>query len=343
MSNNSCDAIFEDQRLAALKDYDVLDTQPEESFDRITRLVRLTMGTPIAVVSLVDRNRQWFKSRDGTDVEETPRDISFCTHTIKKSEPLVITNALDDPRFCSSPLVTCENGIRFYVGIPLRSPSGFNIGALCAIDTKPREVSAVQIKVMQDLARLVMDELELRKLATQDTLTGAMTRRAFTLESVKEFSKAERHDRALSCIAFDLDHFKQVNDIFGHAAGDHVLRSVVEVCSNALRAGDWIGRFGGEEFCIGLPETSLEGGAELAERLRRGIEIREIVFAGARIPVTASFGVTACSAVDASFDDVRMRADEFLYRAKALGRNRVEVETRAAPIATSEGIPAHAA
>ena len=134
-------ASFEDLRLAALYEYDVLDSQPEESFDRITRLVKVTLGTPIAVVSLVDRDRQWFKSCQGMDAMETPRVISFCTHTIQANEPLIVPDAQQDPRFRDSPLVTIETGIKFYLGVPLRTPSGFNIGALCAIDTKPREVS----------------------------------------------------------------------------------------------------------------------------------------------------------------------------------------------------------
>jgi GAF domain-containing protein len=170
---------FEDKRLAALYAYDVLDTEPEESFDRITRLVRLTMGTPIATVSLVDRDRQWFKSRQGTDTVETPRDISFCTHTVQKDEPLVVTNALDDPRFRQRHTPLYRRAAQ----------DAERVGALCAIDTKPGSVSAEQINVMQDLARLVVDELELRKLAAIDSLTGAMTGRAFALESKKSSSR----------------------------------------------------------------------------------------------------------------------------------------------------------
>jgi hypothetical protein len=116
-----CGLDFEDARLAALYEYDVLDTPPEESFDRITRLVKLSLGVPTSVVSLVDRDRQWFKSRQGTDTVETPRSISFCTHTIQKDEPLIVTNALEDPRFANSPLVTCEGGVRMYVG---QQPAG---------------------------------------------------------------------------------------------------------------------------------------------------------------------------------------------------------------------------
>jgi diguanylate cyclase (GGDEF)-like protein len=320
---SGCEVNIEDERLAALYAYDVLDTPAEESFDRITRLVRMTMRTPIAVVSLVDRDRQWFKSRQGTAAVETPRDISFCTHTIQRDEPLVVRNALEDPRFRNSPLVTCEDGIRLYVGVPLRTPTGFNIGALCAIDTKPGEISADQLNVMQDLARLVVDELELRKLAAIDSLTGAMTGRSFALEASKAVIAARRRQSDVGCIMFDLDHFKQVNDVHGHAAGDHVLRTVAAACAGELRAPDLFGRVGGEEFAIVLPDASVEAAIEVAERLRAKFEAASVTFSERSIAVTASFGVTVFSEVDGNFETTLKRADGALYEAKRGGRNRV--------------------
>jgi diguanylate cyclase (GGDEF)-like protein len=318
---SECRLNFEDQRLAALYSYDVLDTQPEESFDRITRLVRMTLGTPIAVVSLVDRDRQWFKSRQGTDRVETPRSISFCTHTIQTDEPLIIPDALEDPRFRDSPLVTGENGVRMYVGMPLRTPDGFNIGALCAIDTKPGTVSPEQVDVPRDLARLVVDELELRKLATVDSLTGAMTGRSFALESKREVARARDHSDDLGCIMLDIDHFKKVNDTLGHAAGDQVLRSVTTICRDALRPSDVFGRVGGEEFAIMLPQTPIEETLQIAERLRERVAGKSIAYSGGEINVTASLGVTALSPADEDFQATLKRADSALYEAKEGGRN----------------------
>jgi diguanylate cyclase (GGDEF)-like protein len=325
MTMAECGLDFEDQRLAALYEYDVLDTPPEESFDRITRLVKLSLGVPTSVVSLVDRDRQWFKSRQGMEAAETPRNISFCTHTIQKDEPLIIPNALEDPRFANSPLVTCKNGVRMYVGVPLKTPSGFNIGALCAIDSKPGNVTPEQINVMQDLARLVVDELELRKLAAIDSLTGAMTGRAFALEAKKEVSRARRYGRGLGCIMFDLDHFKKINDTYGHAAGDQVLRTVATICQDELRGADILGRVGGEEFVIVMPETALEGAAATAERLREKFSESPVAFTGQDIPVTASFGVTALDESDVDVATTIKRADNALYAAKGGGRNCVVV------------------
>jgi len=320
---SSCDVNFEEKRLAALYEYDILDTPPEESFDRITRLVRMTMGTPIAVVSLVDRDRQFFKSRQGTETIETARDISFCTHTIQKHEPLVVLNALEDPRFRDSPLVTCENGVRLYVGVPLRTPTGFNIGSLCAIDTKPGTVSPDQLDVMQDLARLVVDELELRKLASIDSLTGAMTGRSFKLEANKELGIARRRRLNFGCIMFDLDHFKSINDTHGHGAGDLVLRTVAAICAAELREADIFGRVGGEEFALVLPGTSMSETLDVAERLRAKFAAAPVVYALAEINVTASFGATVFWEMDADFEVTLKRADGALYEAKTSGRNRV--------------------
>jgi diguanylate cyclase (GGDEF)-like protein len=330
---------YEDQRLAALYEYDVLDTAPEESFDRITRLVRLTLGVETSVVSLVDKDRQWFKSRQGTDTVETPRSVSFCTHTIQRDEPLVIPNALEDSRFANSPLVTCEGGVRMYVGVPLRTPGGFNIGALCAISSKPGTVTPDQLNVLQDLARLVVDELELRKLAAIDSLTGAMTGRAFALEANKEVGRARRHRRDLGCIMLDLDHFKRVNDTYGHAAGDHVLRTVATMCAAELRGVDVFGRVGGEEFAILLPETSLDGVVTTAERLRKRFAQQPISFGSQDIRVTASFGVTVWGSDEADISTAMKRADNGLYRAKAAGRNQVVASDAPAGL-MSEGVAA---
>lgn len=318
----NCVADPEEQRLQALHLYDILDTPAEESFDRITRLAKLLLQMPMATVSLVDRDRQWFKSRQGVAAEETPRNISFCTHTIRTDETFVVQDALADRRFCDSPLVTGEPHIRAYVGVPLRTPTGHNIGALCVMDVKPRDVSNEQLNVLQDLARVVVDELELRQLAFVDALTGAMTRRAFLAEGDKEVKRAQRHHRNLGCVMFDLDHFKSINDTHGHAAGDQVLARVIAACREGLRASDCIGRLGGEEFAVLLPETGVEA-AQVAEALRVKISSLIIAYASQIIPVSASFGVAVLSEQDTDFNGIIARADTALYEAKNGGRNKV--------------------
>ena len=313
----------EEQRLAALREYDVLDTPPEESFDRITRLARRLLQAPIAAISLVDRDRQWFKSRVGLEATETPRNISFCTHTVRKNEPLIVGDALDDPRFCASPLVTGAPHIRAYVGVPLRTPDGHNIGALCINDVQPRQVTREEVDVLQDLARMVVDELELRKLATVDGLTGAATSRAFLADANKEIERTRRHSRDLACVMFDLDHFKAINDTYGHSAGDQVLSEVIAACRSQIRSSDLLGRMGGEEFAILLPETGVAEATQIAEWVRETIATLCVTHLSNVLQVTASFGVTGLTPRDKGMKDMLGRADAALYTAKKAGRNQV--------------------
>ncbi|HEV2692667.1 MAG TPA: PAS domain S-box protein [Verrucomicrobiae bacterium] len=154
----------EAQRLETLREYDVLDTLSEQSFDDLTRLAAHICGTPMALVTLVDKSRQWFKSKVGVSATETPRDISFCTHTIlHKDEVMEVRDAQADPRFVASPLVTADPHIRFYAGAPLVTPGGHALGALCVMDRNPRKLTDEQLAALRALSRHVVLLLELRK------------------------------------------------------------------------------------------------------------------------------------------------------------------------------------
>ena len=153
----------EDERLAELLSYDVLDTEAEQLFDDLTALASQICETPIALISLIDPNRQWFKSRVGLDAEETSRDIAFCSHAILQSDVFEIPNATLDPRFHDNPLVTGAPDIRFYAGAPLITPSGHAIGTLCAIDSKPRKLTETQKASLQTLSKSVVAHLELKR------------------------------------------------------------------------------------------------------------------------------------------------------------------------------------
>jgi GAF domain-containing protein len=157
----------EAQRLAALREYHILDTAAEAAYDDITALAAYLCNVPIAMISLVDESRQWFKSKLGLNQQETPRDVAFCAHAILQSEPLIVRDATKDARFADSALVTREPHIRFYAGFPLSSPEGFALGTLCAIDRRPRQLSASQKTAMQALSRQVMALLELRRVSAQ--------------------------------------------------------------------------------------------------------------------------------------------------------------------------------
>jgi diguanylate cyclase (GGDEF)-like protein len=313
----------EQERLAALQRYDVLDTPPEEAFDRITRLTKTLLRMPIVTVTFIDGQRQWFKSRQGMKATETPREIAFCNEAIKQEGALIVPDALCDPRFVDNPSVTGEPHIRFYAGIPLRTRDGYAIGTLCSIDRKPRTLESEELALLRDLAHMVMDELELRILATTDSLTGALSRRAFREEAARDFALARRHRHDLSCAILDIDHFKRINDTYGHAIGDVLLQGVVDVCRRGLRASDYIGRIGGEEFAILLPQTNGKSGLEVAQRLRRAVEREAFATPAGTLKITASLGVAPCDKSVADIDALMRRADVALYGAKSAGRNRV--------------------
>lgn len=154
----------EQERIAALRSYDVLDTPAEAEFDAIVRQAAAELGTPIALVSLIDENRQWFKAKVGLGVSETPRSISFCTHAIEGDDVFVIDNAKQDSRFADNSLVTGDPNIRFYAGAPLKTPSGRRIGTLCVIDREPRSgLSAGQKATLERLAERTMQAFERRQ------------------------------------------------------------------------------------------------------------------------------------------------------------------------------------
>jgi GAF domain-containing protein len=157
----------EAERLKALQRYEVLDTPREEAFDSLTELAIKRFGVPIAVVSMVDHDRQWFKSCQGLDVTQTDRRLAFCAHAILSEQPLVVNDAQQDGRFADNPLVTGEPHIRFYAGAPLTTPDGYNLGTLCIIDRKPRSFSAEESAYLARLASMVTARLELRLAAVQ--------------------------------------------------------------------------------------------------------------------------------------------------------------------------------
>ncbi len=220
----------ENDRLAALQQLDLLDTPRDEGFERIVRLIKQIFSIDIGIISLIDGHRQWYKACSGLAADEVSLEDTFCRCVVDCDEPVIVQDATKDARFLKHSAVTGEDHIRFYAGVPLRTKAGHMIGTVCAIDRQPRSFGSRDLSILLELAGAAMDRIDLMQSAATDSLTEAMTRRAFKQEADQLISLALRHQHDLSCIVFDIDHFKQVNDRHGHAAGDAVLKAVASAC-----------------------------------------------------------------------------------------------------------------
>ena len=324
----------EDARLAALRRYEIREPGETKPFQRIVDLVQQVLGVPMAAVSLIDSDKQLFKASRGLHgITETPRSEAFCNTTIAQKDAFAVSDALLDPRFADNPMVKGTPHIRSYLGVPLTTPDGYNVGSLCAIDDEPRQFDRAQGEILKKLAEIVVEQFELQQIAKQDSLTGALTRRGFLAEVEKEFLRAGRYDRPSTLVAIDVDHFKSINDRYGHPAGDAVLVSIANACMANMRRSDVFGRLGGEEFALLLPETDAEEAHEAAERIRRMIETTIIQVGVTEVRATISLGIAPRPATGETVSTWLAEADIALYEAKQFGRNRVAIAKARQPIA----------
>ena len=192
----------EESRLESLRALSILDTPPEERFDRITRLAQHFFKVPIVLVSLIEADHQWFKSKQGIDVDRTPRETSFCAHAILDDAIMVVADAKDDDRFLDNPLVSASPNIRFYAGCPLSAADGAKLGTLCLIDRRPRHLSESELEVLRDLAILVEDQLNFLELnqalrlvrERESALQDALRREQDTAQSKSRFLANMSHE-----------------------------------------------------------------------------------------------------------------------------------------------------
>lgn len=258
----------EAERLHALRSLALLDSSHEERFDRVTRMAKRLFGVPISLVTLVDEQRQWFKSAQGMDASETSREVSFCGHAINQDGLFIIPNALMDERFHDNPLVTEGPNIRFYAGYPLKLRQGLNIGTLCLIDSKPREMDEEDRQLLQDLGEMIEQEIKSIQLATLDSLTLISNRRGFLTLVDHSLKICKRKSLPLSLLLFDLNKFKAINDTYGHHEGDAALVSFAQVMLDSFRDCDVIARLGGDEFVVMLLDSDQDRISIVLERFK---------------------------------------------------------------------------
>lgn len=328
----------------------VIQALSDDTYRDLTRIAAILFDAPMAAITVLDGTTQWLRARHGLALDRTPRQEAFCDYTVRSSSgELVVADARQDGRFQQFPLVAGPAGIRFYAGVALIAPDGEPLGAICVMDTRPGQASAVQMTALSALARQVvglldlarsMEALErhmserawyearlrdsyrllehrtehLTRQALSDALTGAPNRRAFDQDLARWLADANTAQDRFTLALVDLDGFKPLNDQHGHPVGDVVLKQIYQTLRRALEDDIIVARVGGDEFALLIPATHRDV-AGVLERARQAVAV-----AGTPHGITASLGATAYREGDDA-DGLVVRADEALYVVKGRGGN----------------------
>ena len=305
----------EKKRLEALESLNILDTTPEERFDRFTRLAKKIFDTPIALVSLIDQKRQWFKSSFGLAVLETSKDISFCGHAILNDDIFIVNDTFEDDRFKDNPLVLENPHIRFYAGVPLFYNKDIKLGTLCIIDTKPRDFTKEDLEPLRDLAILAQQEIISSQLIISDELTGITNRRGFNLLAQKALNISYREKKPSVLVFFDLDKFKDINDSFGHTEGDNVLKIFSKNMENTFRESDIFARIGGDEFIVLLSNINYHDANMLINRFKKSFD--KFNKSKQEYQITFSFGILEINLEEnLNLEELTKKVDKLMYENK---------------------------
>lgn len=334
----------EELRIKTLYQLELLDTPIDHNFEKIIRLAQKIFSTPIAGISFIDKNREWFKSILGLDCKEIPRTQSFGSEAILTTGGLVVADATKDSKFNQLELVVNPPNIQFYAGYPIKLASGVNIGTLFLMDSQARGFSEHDQVCLKELTTFVEDEIsnhvnnfvinyenqllsdelsKLQRVAAVDPLTQLWNR-----VGIKKFfenlrSKTIRNNTSFAIGLIDLDRFKQINDTYGHAAGDLTLKQIATVLINTVRRMDTVGRWGGDEFIVFLDSDDIFRIKDIFERINHNIKQLEIKYENNIIHPSATIGVTLCQAEKMSLtqglEDFLEKADKSLYKGKHAG------------------------
>jgi diguanylate cyclase (GGDEF)-like protein len=347
----ACEGAFdEQQRIEALRATRLLDTAPEDMFDHVTRIACDALAVPMALVSLVDQERQWFKSRCGLTIAETPRSSSFCAHAIKLDGIFVVHDATLDPRFVANPLVTGDPYIRFYAGVPLAGPDGHMIGTLCVLDQVPRRLEDAETRILYGLAHTVQELIRLRQVAlaatallypkdeqgtsastselgsllTRDPLTG-LPNRVELEEQMRQALPVWRDAEAVAAVVLiDVDNFNGINSALTHRGGDRLLVELGRRLRGAVGDGDMLARIGGDTFVALLHQR--ESGDDLAVRLDRLWQVAQFSLqVGEReVNVTSGIGFSRFPADGSDVDALLDAASKAVRQGKQAGRSGLQ-------------------
>ncbi len=316
-------------RLQSVHSLKILDTHPQDRFDRLTRLAARVFDVPMARVSLVEKDSQLLRPRREAPALETSNAISFRGRGIVKDEVFIVEDALNDHRFgTDNPLVAEEPEVRFYAGYPLKSPDGHRLGTLCIMDRVARKFSPEEAEMLKEMGQLVEAELISLTQTTIDELTRITNRRGFMAIAAHVLAICTRAEKSVALLMFDLDGFKEINDQFGHQAGDKALIDFAKMLLKNFREADLVARLGGDEFCVLCTGFSKVNTGIVLQRLQKKLDAWNIE--------PGQKGKLAFSAGTVEFDpkqhptieDLMHAADEVMYVNK---RGRRQKRTTGSP------------
>ncbi|MDI1352433.1 MAG: sensor domain-containing diguanylate cyclase, partial [bacterium] len=242
-------------------------------FDRITRVAQRLFHVPIASISFIDNQREWYKSKFGLYLKETPRNLSFGGYAILEKDIMIVKDVLHDSRFRDNPLVIGEPGIRFYLGCPLQIKGQFNVGILSLIDNKSKIINSTDLDIIKDLATNIEAEFDLTNQSTIDELTHLSNRHGLLVLGKQIIKRCNQFDKNVLVLYFDVSHLKKVNGNEGHDQGDKVLQIFAQQLLNNFRQTDAVARLGGDKFCVLCTGMSEQNVPNVLKRFRQKLSL----------------------------------------------------------------------
>ncbi|WP_103654347.1 sensor domain-containing diguanylate cyclase [Agarilytica rhodophyticola] len=334
-------------RLISLERMNIIAVPREADFDRITRLVKAFLDVDACLITAVGKEKVWTRSCTGAEASELPRNTSMCGHTVAAADLFIIEDTLKDDRFFDSPLVTGSANIRFYAGMPIRNSEGHIAGTLCIFDNKPRELDIYQQSILRDFASFVemaerarnlghsqsqlLSQLKVAKRqALIDPLSKLWNRAGLDKLMASELALAKSNNESMAVLMIDLDHFKVINDTYGHAEGDNAIRLAAQILESGVRGSDIVARFGGEEFTILIRGISQDSVEQIGKNILSLFNEKAILLLddGKQHRFTASIGISHAPALteNTQCEEILCHADNAVYKAKEKGRNCVVIQ-----------------
>jgi diguanylate cyclase (GGDEF)-like protein len=328
-------------KLAQLPESSFFCTPIEERFERITRLARRVLKVPVAAITFLNEDKQWFKSVAGWAVTELPNNQSFCPITLAAGQITIFEDTRQEPSLSQHPLVNTGPQFRFYAGHPIMDENEQLCGTFCVFDQQPRQFSAADEASLIDLAEIAQREIFSERLKSvhsslmaklgiarresmMDPLTRLWNRRGAGVMIKAALEAASEHQSSVGIAVFDLDNFKQINDTYGHQVGDEVLRKTALRLIQSVRTDDSVCRIGGDEFLLIMKDSDSAVARAATQRMRQVVAEDPIKTRQGPITITTSVGFTVkTGAEDESIDELIERADRALMKSKAEGRNQV--------------------